>query len=137
MTDRPRALAVLISVFLLGCILGSAGSYVWLRNSPSVARRSSPRNYLRGLPDLNLTPEQETKFGQIVGEMRKQLDDLRKEQRPKIEAIRNETNGKLMSILNEEQKKKFESFVKDMNNRRMRSPRGGREPGRPPQNGRE
>ena len=134
MTDRPRALAVLISVFLLGCILGTAGSYLWLRNSPSAARRST-HSYLRGLPDLNLTPEQEKQFGQIVREMRKQLDDLRKDQRSKIEAIRNETNRKLMSILNEEQKKKFASFVKEMNNRRMRPPRGGRETGRQTGNG--
>jgi Spy/CpxP family protein refolding chaperone len=136
-TDRPRALAVLISVFLLGCVLGTAGAYLWLRSHPSVARRTSTSNYLRRWPDLNLTAEQEKQFEQIVGEMRKKLGDLRKEQRPKIEAIRNETNHKLMSILNEEQKKEFESFVKDMNNRRIRSPRGGRDPGRPPENSRE
>lgn len=137
MTDRPRALAVLISVFLLGCVLGIAGANLWLRHNASAARRSSTDNYLRRMPDLNLTAEQETQFEQIVGEMRKQLADVRKEQRPKIDAIRNETNHKLMSILNGEQKKKFESFIKDMNDRRMRSPRGGRDSGRPPENGRE
>ena len=31
MKDRPRALAVLIAVFLLGCLAGSAGSYFWLK----------------------------------------------------------------------------------------------------------
>ena len=132
MTDRPRALAVLIAVFLLGCIAGSAGSYLWLRDTREHGRREmqnfrpgSPEGRQR-MPDLSLTPEQEAQFGKIMQEMRRQFDELRMQQEPRFEAIRSEFNQKLMSILNEEQKKKFSEFLKEMEDRRMRSPHGGR-----------
>jgi Spy/CpxP family protein refolding chaperone len=77
------------------------------------------------LPELlQLTPDQEARFRATMAESRKQLDALRSEQAPKIEAIRSETNRKLSSILNEEQRKKFAAFLKEMENRRRRSPRG-------------
>jgi len=129
-TDRPRALAVLIAVFLLGCILGSAGSYMYLRNRPDQpfvrgmqGGRPGPERGQgtgrQGFSDmLQLTPEQEGQFREIMAESRKQLDALRMEQGPKIEAIRTETNRKLMSVLNEEQKRKFSAFLEDMAKRR-------------------
>ena len=135
MTDRPRALAVLIALFLLGCVLGSAGSYIYLQNRTD----QTVREFRGGRPEfergqgpgrqrftdmLQLTPEQEGRFREIMAESRKQLDALRMEQGPKIEAIRAETNRKLMSVLNEEQKKKFSAFLEEMAKRRP--PRMGR-----------
>jgi len=148
MTDRPRALAVLIAVFLLGCIVGAGGSYLWLRSSRSTERRAmqgfppgppqggrQSRQRMREL--LQLTPEQEEKFGEIMAESRKQMDAVRaqdqpkieaifSEQQPKIQAIFAETNRKLMSVLNQDQQKKFEALWKEMSKRRGRSPYGGR-----------
>jgi hypothetical protein len=140
--DRPRALAVLIAVFLLGGILGSAGTYFWLRKHPGLqieAQRtnapSAPGRARR--PDLlQLTPDQQARFGEIMTESRKQLDALRIEQIPKIEAIRSETNRRLSSILNEEQRKKFDAFLKEMESRRTRPSRGRRFE-RPPDGNRE
>jgi len=135
--NRPRALAVLVAVFLAGCIVGSGGSYYWLRKSPGsrVRGRENVRGYSperQRLPELlGLTPDQEKRFKEIMAESRRQLDDLRTAEAPKIEAIRSETNRKLASILNEEQQKKFAAFLKEMENRRRRPPRGrGFEPAR-------
>jgi len=130
-TDRPRALAVLISVFLVGCILGTVGSFVWMkrpfgpfnqeiRNGPP-----GPGQERRRMADLlQLTPEQQTRFREIMAESRKQLFQLQLEQSPKIQSIRNETNRKLVAILNEEQQKRFESFLKEMESLRRRGPGG-------------
>ncbi len=130
MTDRPRALAVLIAVFVLGCVLGSAGSYMWLRHSePPSARnmRSFPAGSGPGrqrLPELlQMTPEQENQFREIMAESRKKLESLRTEQEPKIEAIRAETNRELLSVLNPDQQKKFDGFLKEMEQFRRRPPR--------------
>jgi hypothetical protein len=130
MTDRPRALAVLIAVFLAGCIVGAGGYYFWLKKTAAPAFQGReidrpPRGPERQRrPDfLQLTPEQQKRFGEIMAESRKQLDALRNEQAPKFDAIRSETNGKLRAILNEEQKKKFEAFLKEMESRREREPR--------------
>jgi Spy/CpxP family protein refolding chaperone len=73
---------------------------------------------------LQLTPEQQTRFRQIMAESRKQLFQLQHEQSPKIQAIRNETNRKLIAILNQEQQKRFESFLKEMESWRRRGPGG-------------
>jgi len=73
---------------------------------------------------LQLTPEQQTRFREIMAESRKQLFQLQHEQSPKIQAIRNETNRKLIAILNQDQQKKFESFLKEMENWRRRGPGG-------------
>ncbi len=91
---------------------------------------------------LQLTPEQERRFREIMSESRKQLDQLRTEEAPKLdairaeeapklEAIRAETNRKLRAILNQEQQNKFETFLKEMESRRRRGGPGGRQFGMP------
>ncbi len=140
MTNRPQALAVLVAVFLLGGVLGSAGSYYWLKKNPTVDSKTNEndrrppreRQNFRGL--LNLTPDQEKRIGQIMSDRRKQYEALQREQAPKIEALRREqapkieafwaeTNRQISEILNPEQRKNFEAFLAEMQ-KRMRSPRG-------------
>jgi hypothetical protein len=150
MTDRPRALIVLIAVFLLGGIIGTGGTYWWMKKFPDHGRDSMqnrrsgpPQGRFRMQEMLQLTPEQEGQFGKIMEESRKQMEALRadqqpkldaifSDQRPKMEAIIADTNRKLIAILNADQQKKFESMLKEMNSRGGRPPRGGREMGPPP-----
>jgi Spy/CpxP family protein refolding chaperone len=128
-TDRPRALVVLIVVFLLGGIIGSAGSYYWLRTSADsrIRGRESPRSFSperQRLSDLlQLTRDQQTKVKEIIAESRRQLNALQIERAPKIEAIQSETNRKILAILTEEQQKKFAAFLKETESRRKNSPR--------------
>ncbi|MBN1569045.1 MAG: periplasmic heavy metal sensor [Acidobacteria bacterium] len=137
MTDRPRALAVLIAVFLVGAIAGASGSYFWLKQKteapgnhrrqdgpPDIQGRQKWMNLLRS---LQLTPEQDARFKEIMMEswkemeplrkqgepLRRQMDAMRAEQMRKIEAIRIETNNKISAILSPEQRKKFEEFLKE------------------------
>jgi len=149
-TDRPRALAVLIAVLLVGCIIGSAGSFIWTkrpfgpfnqdrgyaesRNRPPGPGGPGPGQGRRRLTELlQLTPDQEKQFREIMAKSRKQLSDLQVEQMPKIEAIRIDTNRRLTAILNPEQRKKFETFVQEMESRRIRIPRQFDAPMRPMQ----
>lgn len=160
MTDRPRALAVLIAVFLLGGILGTGGTHWWMKRSMGTERVQlqnhpprSPQGRQRVRELLQLTPEQETQYGSIMAESRRQMEALRAEQQPKIDAILSEqrpkmdailaeqrpkmdaiiseTNRKIMAILNADQQKKFEAIVKEMSSRERRPPRGGRGMGPP------
>jgi uncharacterized membrane protein len=142
-TDRPRALVILIAVFLLGGIIGATGSYIWLKksmSSPAPMMGNIPQARSQGRPRmpefLKLTPEQETQFREIMAESRRKLGELQKEQAPKVEAVRTETNQRFSEILNEEQRKKFEAFQKEMQNRRERAPRV-RESGPPPESNRK
>jgi hypothetical protein len=149
-TDRPRALAVLITVFLLGCIVGSAGFYYWSGKSPEIPAAGTEnampkipeRPKLPSLPEhLQLTPDQEERYREIMSETWKQFESLRAEQEemrgalrikqaPLINDIWAETNRKFSDILNEEQKEKFDAFLKEMEMMRRHPPRGrGFEPG--------
>ena len=136
MKDRPRALAVLAAAFLLGCLVGSAGSYFWLKRSPDFRDgamkdgpmpRPQPPNFKQ---ILQLTPEQEAQFNETVAEYRRRMAEFRKsadafhfEQDAKIQGILSEMDRKLYSILNEEQKKKFAAWKKEFENTRRRPPR--------------
>jgi hypothetical protein len=135
--DRPRALAVLIAVFLGGCIIGSSGSFFWLRlrYKSEIEKfgifppRRSPERRLS--EELQLTPEQNTRYLEISAEFRRGLDAIRVEQAPKFEKIKSDFNRKLSEILNEEQRNKFEAFLKRME-RERRPPDDGRRPEPPP-----
>ena len=165
MTDRPRALAVLITVFLLGCIIGSAGFYYWFGRSqeipdvPAASGRGEPPQMPERpkLPDLQLTPEQEERFREIMAESRKQTQpliierqemekELRARQGPEFNEIWAETNRKFRDILTEEQKTQYDAFWKEREEIwkereeiRKRPPRGrgfesrGRGNSKPPQ----
>lgn len=132
MTDRPRALIILVAVFLLGGIVGVAASYFLLKDSATARVQpfvgNMPQMRGPGRPKvselLELTPEQEVRFREIMEESRRKLAELQKEQLPKIEAIRKETNRKISEILNEDQRKKFESFTKEWESRRERMEKG-------------
>jgi Spy/CpxP family protein refolding chaperone len=153
-TNRPRAIAVLLAVFLFGCITGAAGSYYLLKRNtqdqshhreegpPGLQGRQRWQEFLRS---LQLTPEQDARFKGIMMEswkqmeqlrqpsepLWKQLDAMRNEQVPKLDAIRTETNRKVSEILNPEQRKKFDTFLKEADTMKRRPPRG-RDFGPPP-----
>ena len=141
MTDRPRALVIIIAVFILGSLAGAIGSYFWLKKSvsyPAPMMRNIPQGRGSGRSRMSemfgLTPEQEARFREIMAESRRKLSELQREQAPKLEAIRTETNREFAKILNEEQRKKFEAFLSESQNRRDRMPRGrdtGPSPPRP------
>ena len=154
MTNRPRALAVLIAVFLVGCIAGAAGSYYWIKQNTQVQshrREEGPLGFQGRqrwqdlLRSLQLTPEQDARFKEIMTDSWKQMEQLRKqseplrrqmntmmdEQIPKVEAIRAETNRKFAAILSPEQKKKFDVFLKEAESMKRHPPRG-RDFGPPP-----
>ncbi len=124
MSDRSRALAVLVAVFLLGCVVGAGGFSIWSARSSLADRsgrvgplaRRDPQKKLAEV--LKLTAEQEVKFREIMAESRQQIEAVRKENAPKMEAIRSEMDKKLMAILNDDQKSKFEAFRKEMEQRR-------------------
>jgi len=137
--NRPRALAVLISVFLSGCIVGAAGSYFLIKSKPalvfsgfvggaSYGRSSEGSRLPRLLEQLKMNPEQEKQFNKIMEDWRNQINSLRTAQFARFEETRSESNKKIAAILNEEQRKEFELYLKKMEDERRnrKPPRMGR-----------
>jgi len=132
MNNRVRALESLIAIFLLGLIIGVGGALLWVDRGPQNATNAIPRfsgayrrNPVKLAELLHLTPEQDAKIRAIYDETRRESAALSKEMEPKFEAIRNKTNSRIAEILNDEQKKIWEEFLKQRDESRDRSGRGG------------
>lgn len=134
--NRPRALAVLIAVFLIGIMIGVAGSYLWLKPSSEVSRSFEgkrpppPRDPWPDLPEFNLTSEQEEKLKPIWKETREKLEALEREMHKKLvegekkrQEIMAENDRRVRAILNEEQKGKFDPWIEQVRKWRERSSR--------------
>jgi Spy/CpxP family protein refolding chaperone len=144
MNDRSRALAVLTSVFLAGCIVGAFGFFLWTQRQPeTIAQKTGVGNIGPGgrggeqrermsqwfAKMLKLTPEQNRLVSQIMDQHRHQLDDLdkkytpifqqaatpiRAEYAPKIKAVMDDTNRKISDILNADQRAKYSDWLNKM-----------------------
>jgi hypothetical protein len=139
MKDRPRALAVLVAVFLVGILIGAAGSYLWFKPEADTPRAfdrrtpptpSSPGGPSPEIPDFNLTSEQEKKLKIIWKETGEKLRSLMHEQREfmvdgdkKREEIIDENDRRVRAELNEEQKAIFDPWIEELRKQRQRSPR--------------
>jgi len=75
---------------------------------------------------LNLSDAQAQQVGQIFDEFTQKTRDLQKQVDPQFQAIHLETRGRIRQILDPDQQKKFDEFVRSIDERRKR-----REP--PPQ----
>ncbi|MBN2321601.1 MAG: Spy/CpxP family protein refolding chaperone [Acidobacteria bacterium] len=133
MKDRRRALAVLVALFLVGIVLGAAGSYYWLKPAKDTVRTFEdmrPPPPPKGLerpkyPELNLTPEQQEQHAEIYAEARGKLKEIDEENRERMrermreqmtnlwkqeDDVWDEAYPKLIAVLNEEQKAEFDQF---------------------------
>ena len=130
MKDSRRALAVLVAVFLVGIVLGAAGSYYWLKPSVDTVRTAQnmppppppPKGLVRPkYPELNLSQEQQEKHAKIYAETREKLKEINEENRERMleqmanlgkqeDAVWDEAYPKLIAVLNEDQKVKFDRF---------------------------
>ena len=134
MKTKIQAIAVLVAVLLLGCLIGSAGS--WLRYGKRMNVRANEKSegsqllsqhgeqHLSEL--LEMTSEQRIRYEDVMKESRDELDNLSREQRLKIDAVIAEANKKIQSILNAEQKTKLERSLQEINRGRERGSRGKR-----------
>ena len=141
MKDRPRALAVLVAIFLIGIIVGTAGSYFWLKSSTSDTRPLNivgspipPNGAVRpkppAPPELNLTSEQEKQLMEIWSETREKMQELGKEHRGQMAELdkkRNEIwaehDSKIRSVLDEDQEAKLNDWMQKVRDSREKSPR--------------
>jgi Spy/CpxP family protein refolding chaperone len=114
MKNRARALAAIIAVLLIGCLLGMAGYHFWGRGLPkhsAISNTQQAQGHAGRLADrLQLTKEQKAQLNTILADSRRQIDAGRKELESKMQTIRAQTNEKIAAILNDEQRKNFQQF---------------------------
>jgi Spy/CpxP family protein refolding chaperone len=117
MKNRSSALAVIVAVLLIGCLLGVSG-YHFLGDGPQKHSASPDMQRSRGHAErltsrLQLTGDQEAQLKAILEDSRRQIAASRTEWDAKLQDIRNKTNERIAALLNEEQKKKFEQLLSE------------------------
>jgi hypothetical protein len=126
MNDRSRALAVLTSVFLAGCIIGAFGFFLWTQRQPETTPpRAGMENIGPGgrggmseqrermsqwfVKMLKLTPDQSRLVSQIMDQHRRQLDELDKKYTPIFQQaaapIRIEYTPKIKAVMDDTNRK--------------------------------
>jgi hypothetical protein len=117
-----RAYLYFTVTFVLGIILGGAGTYYFLWSSGRIARRgSSKERVLAHLKqELALSPEQVQQISQILDEGAQKIRDVQKQMEPQIQAVHEENRNRIRKVLNPDQLKKFEELVRQIDERRRR-----------------
>ena len=124
MNSRKSAIAVIIAVLLIGCLLGVFGIWIWekrAQNALNTNGRYIQSDYsIRIFDQLQITSEQEAELAEILEESRKEILACRTELQNRMDSIRAETNEKIAGILDEDQRSTFELLLK-----KSESHRGG------------
>lgn len=116
-----RAYLYFIMTFLLGIVVGSAGTvfYGWYsglwRHHPS---EKQVVHFLRR--ELNLTDAQTKQVEQIMRETDEKFKELHGQVDPQFDAIRDESRDRVRKILNPEQLAQFNDLVRRFDERRKR-----------------
>ncbi len=122
MNSRKSAIAVIIAVLLIGCLLGAFGIWLWgkrAQNARNMNDRYIQYDYsIRIFDRLQITSEQEAKLEEILEESREEILACRTELQDRMDSIRAETNEKIAGILDEDQRSTFERLLKESESRR-------------------
>ena len=119
--SKKVALASVITIFLLGLILGIvADRYLLLRYFHSGHKRGQIDLVQMFKKELNLTVEQQEKLKELLAELREEHEKIRKSTKPDYKRINREFREKFSKVLDEEQKKKFNELNERFDKRRKR-----------------
>jgi Spy/CpxP family protein refolding chaperone len=114
-----RVYLYFILTIVLGAILGGVGVYYFLWNTgriqhPRVLNADRVAHLKR---ELNLSDDQAQQVGKIFEESSQKARDLQRQLDPQFQAIHMETRARIRQILNPDQQKKFDGYVRAIDER--------------------
>jgi Spy/CpxP family protein refolding chaperone len=117
-----RVYLYFVVTILLGAVLGGVGVYYYLWYNGRLQHPTSTKNervaHLK--KDLNLSDAQTQQVSQILDEASQKMRDLQKQIDPQFQAIHQETRARIRQILNPDQAKKFDEFIRAIDERHKR-----------------
>ncbi len=120
--SKKIALASIITIFLLGFVLGIvADRYVLFRFFHDGHRHGQNNLVQIFNKELNLTVEQQEKLKELLKELREKHGIIRKSVGPEYKRITKEFEDKFSQILDETQKKKFKEINEEFREKRKRN----------------
>ncbi len=126
-TRREAAVLVFV-VFLLGVLVGGVGNHLWGQRvwggRQEVARHPGPPSRARIVNDftreLQLTPDQQGKIGDIIDNTRIQVRALYQPLDAQHEQIRLQARARIRAVLTPEQLPKFDAFMQRIDQQRKK-----------------
>jgi len=112
-----------ILTIVLGAILGGVGTYYFLWYNGHLQRphgfnKDHAMEHLKKVLDLSDTQMQQ--LSQIFDDSAQKTRDLQKQLDPQFQAIHQETREHIRQILNPDQTRKFDEYVRQIDERRKR-----------------
>lgn len=122
MTDKRKAIVLVIVLFVLGISLGGVGAHMW--DAHVIASQGHHRASEELKEELQLSPDQAKQFDQIMSDWRTKFHALdaqrNSEWDPKYDQVRHEERNGIRTILTPEQKVKFDAFLKHIDEERQK-----------------
>jgi Spy/CpxP family protein refolding chaperone len=119
-----RTTALVVLLFVIGIGLGSAGTFLCMRNPSQLMGHYVHPNRVeivnRLSHDLNLTPDQRSRIESIVNTSHDRFHALDQQLEPQYDAIRQDARNKIRAVLTPEQKVKFEEEVRRLDEQRKK-----------------
>jgi hypothetical protein len=111
-----------VATIVLGAVLGGLGVYssLWYTGRLQHRMTSNIERVAHLKKALNLSDPQTQQVGQILDESSQKMRDLQKQIDPQFQAIHQETRARIRQILNPDQQKKFDEFVRAIDERHKR-----------------
>jgi hypothetical protein len=119
-TNKQKAYLLVSLTFLLGCVVGASGFYLFSHAQKTQAK--TVEDVAREIGAYaNLGTEQLTQVEQILKEARAQHVSLNEQARPQHVAIRLATRKRIRDLLSEDQKLNFDRWTRDMDAKREKA----------------
>lgn len=118
-----RVYLYFIATFVLGTILGGAGTYYYLWYNGHLLRHdgfNKSRAVARLKQVLNLSEAQEEQVGRIFDDSMQKMSDIQKQMEPQFQAVHTETRARIRQVLSAEQAQKFDDYLRQIDERRKR-----------------
>jgi len=116
-----RAYLYFTLTFLLGIVVGGAGTYYYAWHNGLWHRRFSKERVVSHLKsELRLSDSQVQQLGQIMDEADQKHRQLQQQVNPQFQALHDETNDKIRTILTPDQLTRFNELVREAEERRKR-----------------
>jgi Spy/CpxP family protein refolding chaperone len=118
-----RVYLYFIVTIILGAVLGGVGVYYFLWYT---GRIQHPRGFNKDhaithlKKELNLSDAQTQQIGRIFDDTSQKMRDLQKQLDQPIQALHQETRARIRQVLDPDQAKKFDEFVRSIDERHKR-----------------
>jgi len=118
-SNRRKAFALVTLVFVLGIAFGVVGVLAGRRVLGAGNQGGGQARQLsQWTRELNLTPDQERQFEQILADVRARYDAIRRAMDPQFREVRQQSRERIRQILTAEQRPGFDDFLRSSRNRR-------------------